>query len=157
MSSSRALKYLCLGFFLLSGCRAQTLYLNGEARGRVVDALSGMPIAGAKGALCGAQFLTADDGSFKVEAATDWEWVMLLAGRSPQDIPHPCFMSIAAADYQSRQWLAPFTAHYDFPIRLLPISSPLHYALESPGNESVPMQPLQAEPRQDELFLGAGG
>lgn len=157
MSSSLALKYLCLGAFLLSGCRAQTLYLNGEAQGRVVDALSGMPIAGAKGALCGAQFLTADDGSFKVEGATDWEWVMLLAGRSPQDIPHPCFMSIAAADYQTRQWLAPFTAHYDFPIRLLPISSPLHYALEPSVNESAPGQPLQAEPRQDELFLGAGG
>lgn len=155
MSSSRALKYLCLWFFLLSGCRGQTLYLHGEARGRVVDALSGMPIAGAKGTVCGAPFLTADDGSFKVEAAIDREWVMLLAGRSPQDTPHPCLMSIAAADYQTRQWLAPFTAHYDFPIGLLPVSSPLHYALESPGNESVPM--LQAEPRQDELFQGAGG
>lgn len=155
MNNPRALMWLCLSFMLLSGCRVQTLYLNGEARGQVVDALSGRPVAGAKGTLCGAQFLTGDDGRFQVEQATDWELVMVLAGRGLQDTPHPCYMSITAVDYQTRQWLAPFTAHYDFPIRLLPASSSLHYALESSDNGEAG-QPLQAEPRQDELFLESG-
>ncbi|QZI69026.1 hypothetical protein K5F93_22015 [Pseudomonas protegens] len=146
---------MCLSCMLLSGCRVQPLYLNGDARGQVVDALSGMPIAGARGTLCGAQFLTGEDGRFQVEQATDWELVMVLAGRAPQDTPHPCHMSITAVDYQTRQWLAPFTAHYDFPIRLLPASSSLHYALESSGN-GVSGYPLQAEPLQDELFPEPG-
>ncbi|ROL82079.1 hypothetical protein BLX41_03690 [Pseudomonas protegens] len=155
MSNLRALMCLCFSFMLLSGCRVQTLYLNGDARGQVVDALSGIPIVGARGALCGVEFLTGEDGRFKVEQATDWELVMVLAGRGPQDTPHPCYMSITAADYQARQWLAPFSAHYDFPIRLLPASSSLHYALESSDN-GVAGYPLQAEPRQGELFLESG-
>ncbi|KAF0863678.1 hypothetical protein [Pseudomonas sp. LD120] len=146
---------MCLSCMLLSGCRVQTLYLNGDARGQVVDALSGMPIAGAKGALCGAQFLTGEDGRFQVEQATDWELVMVLASRGLQDTPHPCNMSISAVDYQTRQWSAPFAAHYDFPIRLLPASSSLHYGVESSGN-GVAGRPLQAEPLQDELFLESG-
>ncbi|WP_267269599.1 hypothetical protein [Pseudomonas protegens] len=155
MSKLRALMCLCLSFILLSGCRVQTLYLNGDAHGQVVDALSGMPIVGARGTLCGAQFLTGEDGRFQVEQATDWELVMVLAGRAPQDTPHPCYMSITAVDYQTRQWLAPFTAHYDFPIRLLPVSSSSHYALESSAS-GVSGHPLQAEPLQDELFLESG-
>lgn len=155
MSKRRALVCLCLSVMLLSGCRVQTLYLNGDARGQVVDAVSGRPVAGARGAFCGAQFLTGEDGRFQVEQATDWELVMVLAGRGPQDTPHPCHMSITASDYQTRQWLAPFTADYDFPIRLLPASSSLHYALESSGNGEAG-QPWQAEPRQDELFLEPG-
>ncbi|MBC2658347.1 hypothetical protein H7A76_23140 [Pseudomonas sp. MSSRFD41] len=156
MSRSRVLKYLCWSFLLLSGCRMQTLYLNGEARGRVVDALSGLPIAGARGTLCGGEFLTAEDGSFQLDPAMDWEWVMLLAGRSPRDTPHPCPMRIAAADYQTRQWVAPFTANYDFPISLLPASSALRYALPAAQNPSMAASVLQAEPRPDEVFQSPG-
>ena len=79
----------------------------------------------------------------------------LFLGSAPQDTPHPCYMSITAVDYQTRQWLAPFTAHYDFPIRLLPVSSSSHYALESSAS-GVSGHPLQAEPLQDELFLESG-
>ena len=156
MNNSRALKCLCLLVFVLSGCRVQTLYLNGQAHGQVVDAMSGVPIAGAKGVFCGARFLTRDDGGFEVEEATDWEWVMVLAGRSPQDTPHPCYMSIAAPGYQARQWLAPFAVGYDFPIRLLPTTSTLRYRLEAPVNDEGLMPSLQMPPQRDEVFPEAG-
>lgn len=142
---------LLVGVLALSGCRVQTLYLNGEASARVVDALTAKPVVQAAVSFCGVKQLTAEDGSFHVDAKTDWEWVMVMAGRSPLDNKRPCYVSIVAEGYQPRYWLSAFDVHYDFPVRLLPLSSSLSYKAAEPPFSGMP---LQVEPSAEETFIG---
>lgn len=151
MSHSGFLKLLLVGVLALGGCRVQALYVNGEASARIVDALTAKPVAQAAVNFCGVKQLTAEDGSFHVDAKTDWEWVMVMAGRSPLDTKRPCYVSIVAEGYQPRYWLSAFDVHYDFSVRLLPLSSPLGYkSAERPFSDI----PLQVEPSAEEAFIG---
>lgn len=119
---------LCL--LMLNGCLPRTIYPRGETSGVVVDAMTHKPISGAQvtvKAFRPGSAVTDEDGAFYISEIKDWEMVPFLAGRAPYDLKQHSIVTVSASGYKTRSWMGEYSAHFAFPIQLLPESSALEY------------------------------
>lgn len=144
---------LSLCVVALSGCLPRTIYPRGETSGVVVDAMTHKPISGALvtvKAFRPGSVATDENGAFHIAEIKDWEMVPFMAGRAPYDLKQHSVVTVSASGYKTRSWMGEYSAHFTFPIQLLPESSALEYqtsieaaSLDTLDNSAPPHPPEQ--------------